>query len=99
MQFLKDHGQMIADEKPNVVTGCTAKPVAHEILYFGFTAGGISYGPRYRVNVPSYKRFNSETVTLSVVQLADCSDQWERELAYNPSLLDGTLQHSAAGGY
>mmetsp|Transcript_112595 Transcript_112595/g.282029 ORF Transcript_112595/g.282029 Transcript_112595/m.282029 type:complete len:548 (+) Transcript_112595:152-1795(+) len=100
LAFLKEHGQMIADEKPaSVVTGQTARPVPHEILYFGFTAGGISYGPRYRVNVPSYRRYNSETSSVAIVQLADCSDQWERELAYNPSMLDGVLQHSSSTGY
>lgn len=100
MHFLKEHGHMLADEKPQMVaTGCTCKPVPHEVMYFGFTVGGISYGPRYRVNVPSYKKFNSETLTVSIVELQDCSDQWERELGYNPSLLDGALQHCAAGGY
>lgn len=99
LKFLQEHGHMLTDDKPAIVSGCKARPVMYEHLYYGFTAGGISYGPRYRVNDPTYKRFNSDTFTLGVVKLSDESDVWERELAYNPSMLDGLLQSSAAGSH
>lgn len=101
MEFMKEHGQMLSDEKPTALTSCPQiKPVPNEVLYFGFRIGGISYGPRYRINTPAYKTFNwDQTVSVAVVQLADCSDIWERELAYNPSMLDGVLQSTAASGY
>uniref|UniRef100_A0A7S2VNG7 Uncharacterized protein n=1 Tax=Zooxanthella nutricula TaxID=1333877 RepID=A0A7S2VNG7_9DINO len=99
MAFLEANGEQVADQKPVATTGQTAKTVLHEMMYFGFSSGGISYGPRYRPNRISTKRFNSTTRTISVLQLNDQSDQWERELGYNPSMLDGTLQHTAAAGY
>merc|ERR1739848_474182 len=91
-EFLQEHGSSISDEKPTALTSCPhVRPVPVEILYFGFSAGGISYGPRYRVN-NAYKTYNwDETISVSIVNLAEDSEQWERELAYNPSMLDGVL--------
>mmetsp|Transcript_57150 Transcript_57150/g.121501 ORF Transcript_57150/g.121501 Transcript_57150/m.121501 type:complete len:552 (+) Transcript_57150:311-1966(+) len=101
MEFLKEHGTMLADAKPSSLTkGHTVKPVPPEMFYYGFRIGGLAYGPRYRVNKPAYKTFNfDQTAVLSVVELADVSDAWERDLAYNPSLMDGLLQSTSAMGY
>jgi len=98
LDFLKEHGHMIGDDKPKA-TGCTAKWLPTQIMYFGFTSGGISYGPRYRINKAPFKRFNDETISFGIVKLSEQSAEWERELAYSPSLLDGLLQHNAAAGY
>merc|ERR1740121_1885532 len=54
---LKQHGHMIADEKPQI-SGCTSKGLAVTLLYYGFIMGGLNYGPRYRVNKAPWKRFN-----------------------------------------
>lgn len=101
MTFLKEHG-MMAEEKvkqEGPVTGHKFKPVPPPNFYMGFRIGGLGYGPRYRVNVLPNKLLHEAGGAMGVVELQDCSDDWERELGYSPSLLDGSLQVGAAVGH
>mmetsp|Transcript_35798 Transcript_35798/g.83256 ORF Transcript_35798/g.83256 Transcript_35798/m.83256 type:complete len:541 (-) Transcript_35798:227-1849(-) len=98
MDFLKEHG-LVADEvkKEGPVTGHKFRHVPVPNLYMGFRIGGLGYGPRYRVCCSN--RILHEPGAMGVVELQDCSDDWERELGYSPSLLDGCLQTGAAMGH
>eukprot|EP00411_Alexandrium_monilatum_P023308 CAMPEP_0175222314 /NCGR_PEP_ID=MMETSP0093-20121207/20762_1 /TAXON_ID=311494 /ORGANISM="Alexandrium monilatum, Strain CCMP3105" /LENGTH=530 /DNA_ID=CAMNT_0016515901 /DNA_START=57 /DNA_END=1649 /DNA_ORIENTATION=- len=99
MSFLKEHG-LVADEKAKKegpITGHKFRHVPVANFYMGFRIGGLGYGPRYRVCC-SNKALHSQEA-MGVVELQDCSDDWERELGYNPSLLDGCLQTGAAMGH
>eukprot|EP00930_Biecheleria_cincta_P089515 TRINITY_DN78843_c0_g1_i1.p1 TRINITY_DN78843_c0_g1~~TRINITY_DN78843_c0_g1_i1.p1 ORF type:complete len:585 (+),score=152.23 TRINITY_DN78843_c0_g1_i1:58-1755(+) len=108
MEFLKEHGANVATPgestsrevateglglKHSLVTG----PL--DYLYFSFRASGIAYGPRYRcVVMPAASRAEAGKVA-GAIQLQDISDDWERELGYNPSILDCSLQSGAATQY
>mmetsp|Transcript_74658 Transcript_74658/g.241406 ORF Transcript_74658/g.241406 Transcript_74658/m.241406 type:complete len:547 (-) Transcript_74658:156-1796(-) len=100
MDFLKEHGLMAEEKekKEGPVTGHKFRPVPVPNLYMGFRIGGLGYGPRYRVCTPANKILH-DTGAMGVVNLQDCSDDWERELGYSPSLLDGCLQTGAAMGH
>mmetsp|Transcript_58070 Transcript_58070/g.140232 ORF Transcript_58070/g.140232 Transcript_58070/m.140232 type:complete len:532 (-) Transcript_58070:149-1744(-) len=99
MTFLKDNG-LVADEgvkKEGPITGHKFRHVPVPNFYMGFRVGGLGYGPRYRVCC-SNKALHADQA-MGVVELQDCSDDWERELGYSPSLLDGCLQTGAAMGH
>jgi len=99
MAFLKDNA-LVADEavkKEGPIAGHKFRPVPVPNLYMGFRIGGLGYGPRYRV-CTSNKTLHAPEA-MGIVELQDCSDDWERELAYSPSLLDGCLQTGAAMGH
>jgi len=101
MAFLKENG-MMAEEKvkqEGPITGHKFRPVPVPNLYFGFRISGLGYGPRYRVCVPAMRILHGDGGAMGVVDLQDCSDDWERELGYSPSLLDGCLQTGAAMGH
>jgi len=110
LEFLKEHGANVdvPGEKKAVtemqgagLQGKTGQlktgPLEH--LYFGFRASGISYGPRYRCCVLPTAIGGDIMSTTGVLQLQDISDDWERELQYNPSILDCALQAGAATSY
>mmetsp|Transcript_95993 Transcript_95993/g.271421 ORF Transcript_95993/g.271421 Transcript_95993/m.271421 type:complete len:546 (-) Transcript_95993:108-1745(-) len=102
MSFLKDHGMVAEDgpkKKEGPITGHKFKPIPVPELYMGFRWGGLGYGPRYRVNQPACKIMHEGGGAIAVIDLQDCSDDWERELGYSPSLLDGALQSGAAMGH
>eukprot|EP00413_Alexandrium_margalefii_P048216 CAMPEP_0204608770 /NCGR_PEP_ID=MMETSP0661-20131031/60512_1 /ASSEMBLY_ACC=CAM_ASM_000606 /TAXON_ID=109239 /ORGANISM="Alexandrium margalefi, Strain AMGDE01CS-322" /LENGTH=530 /DNA_ID=CAMNT_0051620343 /DNA_START=67 /DNA_END=1659 /DNA_ORIENTATION=+ len=99
MSFLKEHG-VVADEKAKKegpITGHKFRSVPVANLYMGFRIGGLGYGPRYRVCCSNKTLHAPEA--MGIVELQDCSDDWERELGYSPSLLDGCLQTGAAMGH
>mmetsp|Transcript_16017 Transcript_16017/g.43546 ORF Transcript_16017/g.43546 Transcript_16017/m.43546 type:complete len:534 (-) Transcript_16017:154-1755(-) len=99
MSFLKENG-VVAEEgikKEGPIAGHKFRPVPVPNLYMGFRIGGLGYGPRYRV-CTSNKTLHAPEA-MGIVELQDCSDDWERELAYSPSLLDGCLQTGAAMGH
>merc|ERR1712187_967710 len=74
---------------------CTVPQPWHYLL---FRMGGLGYGPRYRCCFP-IKDLLSLGCVQSVVCLQDVHDDWERELAYNPSILDCGLQTGAGAAY
>merc|ERR1711870_58070 len=76
-------------KKEGPITGHKFRSVPPPNLYFGFRIGGLGYGPRYRVNAIPNKILHGNGGAMGVVDLQDCSDDWERELGYSPSLLDG----------
>jgi len=99
MAFLKENG-LVADEgvkKEGPISGHKFRQVPVANLYMGFRIGGLGYGPRYRV-CTSNKTLHAPEA-MGIVELQDCSDDWERELGYSPSLLDGCLQTGAAMGH
>mmetsp|Transcript_6829 Transcript_6829/g.19295 ORF Transcript_6829/g.19295 Transcript_6829/m.19295 type:complete len:532 (-) Transcript_6829:119-1714(-) len=99
MAFLKENG-LVAEEgvkKEGPITGHKFRHVPVPNFYMGFRVGGLGYGPRYRVCC-SNKALHADQA-MGVVELQDCSDDWERELGYSPSLLDGCLQTGAAMGH
>lgn len=100
-KFLQDHGIMAGEEEKEQAgpTGkMSARPVPTPVLYMGFRFGGLGYGPRFRCCVPAYKKIE-EIGAIGIVTLQDCSDDWERELAYSSSLMDCTLQTGSAMGH
>lgn len=98
-EFLKENG-VLAEEgvkKEGPISGHKFRQVPVANLYMGFRIGGLGYGPRYRVCTSNKALHVSEA--MGIVELQDCSDDWERELGYSPSLLDGCLQTGAAMGH
>merc|ERR1711879_151950 len=84
-KFLEDRGiDTGMEKKEQKREGVqSARPVPMPQLYTGFRLGGLGYGPRFRCCGP-YKKM-TEDGCLGVVQLQDCSDDWERELGYSSS--------------
>jgi tetratricopeptide (TPR) repeat protein len=72
-------------------------PMAWHYMLFRF--GGLGYGPRYRCCMHPFKDLLDAGGAQSIVELQDVHDDWERELAYNPSMLDCGLQTGAAVAY
>jgi len=109
LAFLKAHGansEVPGEKKATEMQGAGLQgklgqlktgPLEH--LYFGFRASGIAYGPRYRCCVLPTAVGGEVMGTVGVLQLQDLSDDWERELQYNPSILDCSLQAGAATSY
>jgi hypothetical protein len=104
MAFLKEHGANVATAGESstevAVEGLglkhSLKTGPLDYLYFSFRASGIAYGPRYRcVVLPAADTKDLGSVA-GALQLQDISDDWERELGYNPSILDCSLQSGAA---
>lgn len=107
LEFLREHGANVDCGAP-VATVVTApqdiqglglrkqlKTGPKPYLYVNFRVGGISYGPRYRCcelpcGIPA-----EPGSAVGVLNLQDTSDDWERELQYNPSILDCALQNGA----
>jgi tetratricopeptide (TPR) repeat protein len=102
--FLKQHGIMEQEVK-KVSTGelqGVSMPVP--ILYVQFRMGGLGYGPRFRCCRPVGKTLDDPSdqrghQSWGVVELQDCSDDWERELGYNSSMMDCCLHTANATGY
>lgn len=102
MQFLKDHGANVGEpeKQKQVQAGSNQlKSGPREYLYASFRASGISYGPRYRCCATPFAENVNPGGAVGVLALQECSDDWERELHYNPSLLDCALQNGAATVY
>merc|ERR1712060_954481 len=102
-KFLQDHGvdTGMNQEKTDRVEGSvSARPVPMPMLYIGFRFGGLGYGPRFRC-CSAMKKMNTleKEIALGVVQLQDCSDDWERELGYNSSMMDCALHTAASAGH
>ncbi|CAJ1352200.1 unnamed protein product, partial [Effrenium voratum] len=109
LEFLKEHGANVGGEKKKEakpaedIQGLGLKPKMRTgpkpYLYVSFRIGGIAYGPRYRCcDLPMANAYDP-TAAVGVLTLQDISDDWERELQYNPSILDCSLQNGAAGLY
>ncbi|CAE7572285.1 ypfD [Symbiodinium sp. CCMP2592] len=110
LQFLKEHGANVAvpGEKPKPPPGADVQGLGLKnklltgpkpYLYLSFRVGGISYGPRYRCCDLPMGVGGEPGSAIGVLGLQDVSDDWERELQYNPSILDCALQNGAAGIY
>jgi len=93
IQFMSENGADMGEEKKQEVTSDPDFiPVPTPYIYMAFRVGGLGYGPRYRVQVPGYKIVKPQVEAVAVLKLSDASDDWERELGYNPSMLDGSVQ-------
>eukprot|EP00931_Biecheleriopsis_adriatica_P005716 TRINITY_DN10719_c0_g2_i1.p1 TRINITY_DN10719_c0_g2~~TRINITY_DN10719_c0_g2_i1.p1 ORF type:complete len:566 (-),score=179.52 TRINITY_DN10719_c0_g2_i1:49-1746(-) len=109
LAFLKDHGANVAvpgesqkaasDDIQGLGLENMLKTGPKEYLYVSFRVSGISYGPRYRCVDASWGIGAEMGATAGALQLQDVSDDWERELQFNPSILDCALQHGAATQY
>mmetsp|Transcript_11589 Transcript_11589/g.21996 ORF Transcript_11589/g.21996 Transcript_11589/m.21996 type:complete len:568 (+) Transcript_11589:52-1755(+) len=111
LQFLKDHGadvEVPGEKKPAPVTpediqglGLQNKLMTgpKPYLYLSFRVGGISYGPRYRCCDLPLGVADQPGSAVGVLGLQEISDDWERELQYNPSILDCALQNGASGQF
>lgn len=108
LQFLKEHGANVAvpGEKAKPPPGADVQGLGLKnklltgpkpYLYLSFRVGGISYGPRYRCCDLPMGVGGEPGSAIGVLELQDVSDDWERELQYNPSILDCALQNGAAG--
>jgi len=102
MAFLKEHGANMATAGASTELATEGLGLKHSLktgpldyLYFSFRASGIAYGPRYRCCVLPAACVNDLGSVVGVLQLQDISDDWERELGYNPSILDCSLQNGA----
>lgn len=105
LEFLREHGANVDGgaaktvAAPQDIQGLglknKLKTGPKPYLYVNFRVGGISYGPRYRCcelpcGIPA-----EPGGAVGVLSLQDTSDDWERELQYNPSILDCALQNGA----
>lgn len=104
LEFLREHGANVDGGAPKTaapqdIQGLglrnQLKTGPKPYLYVNFRVGGISYGPRYRCcelpcGIPA-----EPGGAVGVLSLQDTSDDWERELQYNPSILDCALQSGA----
>ncbi|CAE7255009.1 MET3 [Symbiodinium natans] len=99
LQFLKEHGANVAvpGEKAAPPPGADVQGLGLQnklltgpkpYLYLSFRVGGISYGPRYRCCDLPMGVGGEPGSAVGVLALQDTSDDWERELQYNPSILD-----------
>jgi len=75
--------------------------VEHNLLYYGFRAGGLGYGPRFRIVKFPWVVSKGLDVreALAVVRCSSEGESWENELLFHPGILDGALQTGAAQGY
>lgn len=108
LDFLKEHGANVAtpDASASREVATEGMGLKHSLktgpldyLYFSFRASGIAYGPRYRCVVLPTASVAEPGKVSAAVQLQDISDDWERELGYNPSILDCSLQSGNAVQY
>jgi len=107
LEFLKEHGANVDGQNkgptPQDIQGLglqnKLKTGPKTYLYVNFRVGGISYGPRYRCCDLPCGVIDEPGSAIGVVNLQDISDDWERELQYNPSILDCALQNGAAQLY
>ncbi|CAK9017889.1 unnamed protein product [Durusdinium trenchii] len=106
LEFLKSHGANVDGKDaptpaPADIQGLglqnKLKTGPKPYLYVNFRVGGISYGPRYRCCDLPCAVVDQPGSAVGVLNLQDISDDWERELQYNPSILDCALQNGAAG--
>jgi len=76
------------------------KEVTHEVpkrwTYIGFRYGGLGYGPRFRC-VQAYA-MRGIPQAVAALQVSDEAEDWEKELQYQPGILDGCLQTGSALG-
>eukprot|EP00440_Ansanella_granifera_P014040 gb/GFBE01015257.1/.p1 GENE.gb/GFBE01015257.1/~~gb/GFBE01015257.1/.p1 ORF type:complete len:567 (+),score=180.20 gb/GFBE01015257.1/:1-1701(+) len=110
LAFLKEHGANVAvpgevattsmeGEIPGMGLKGQLKTGPKDYLYVSFRISGISYGPRYRCVQLGCGVGQEPGAAVGVLNLEDISDDWERELQYNPSILDCGLQSGASGQY
>jgi tetratricopeptide (TPR) repeat protein len=104
-KFLKAHGILQEEEKKTKAPGSEKEmgvcAMPTEIMYMTFRYGGLGYGPRFRCNSGYGLKVEEEdkNEAFSCIQLQDCSDDWEREMAYSSSIMDCTLHTGNAMGY
>jgi len=81
-------------------------PQSH--TYMSFRFGGLGYGPRFRYQHSCKATTGSargpttedkQWYATGVVEIKECADDWERQLQFNPGILDCGLQLGAALGH
>merc|ERR1712032_144974 len=97
-KFLDEQGIGSGGKKPSNEGGFQINEVYKNTTYVNFRVGGLQYGPRFRC-LQGYK-FTSKgdskaSGALAVLQISEEAQDWEKELAFNPGILDGLLQSLA----
>lgn len=95
--FLREQGIDTPGSTPQMII----REVVKQLTYLSFrTHGGLQYGPRFRC-LQAYAMEIQSTDTLQALgclQISEEADDWERELAFHPGILDATLQSGSAFG-
>jgi len=95
-KFLDEQG--IGPSQKAATGECQLSEVYKKDMYIKYRAGGLQYGPRFRC-LQGYKfapKGGEEAVgAFAVLQISEEAQDWERELAFNPGILDGLLQSTA----
>jgi hypothetical protein len=100
--FLAEVGQTV-DSKKEISGGALpheAIEVTKRITYIQFRLGGLGYGPRFRclqahglhLKCAAKEDYENNMKALAVLQVSDEADDWEKELGFQPGILDGMLQ-------
>merc|ERR1711920_860850 len=86
----------------------TGEAILHEVIkrmtYIQFRIGGLGYGPRFRclqAHSTRTKGLEGDDLlrnikALAILQVSDEAEDWEKELGYQPGILDGMLQSLTA---
>jgi tetratricopeptide (TPR) repeat protein len=96
--FLAEMG--LAGLKKESMGQVQACEVIKRMTYIQFRLGGLGYGPRFRclqahgLHVPDLDgdEYKANMKALAVLQVSDEAEDWEKELGYQPGILDGLLQ-------
>jgi len=66
------------------------------LRYINFRFGGLGYGPCFRyVQMATVAKVEGDPASMTVpcvLQVGEAADDWDRELCYQPGILDGMLQ-------
>ncbi|CAJ1401822.1 unnamed protein product [Effrenium voratum] len=100
--FIRANAPAKHGSKAPVGAGQSFTPVIKEQFYWGFRAGGIGYGPRFRgvdaaLGLTSQAQgVDDEAHAYAVYRLQDDADEWEKGYRAHPSILDSALQSGSA---
>lgn len=77
------------------------KTTMKENIYMGFLAGGIQYGPRFRLAEQFHANFEinpnkPDFSVFGVIDICSAAEEWERKLILKPGVLDCSLQSGSA---
>jgi len=101
-EFIRANSASVS--KSDAALGETFKTVEKTVLYYGFRAGGIAYGPRFRGidmglgRTTAGKGVEDEAHAYAVYRLQDEADDWEKSYRAHPSILDSALQSGSVIG-
>jgi len=109
-EFFKEVGIEAAEDAVAVAKGegYSFKEVPHIWTYISFRVGGLGYGPRFRA-CHAYKSCKGSArgptgdeslyKTSGAIEIHEGADDWERQLQFNPSIMDASLHVGTSLGY